>query len=111
MASYGNYSSSEEEISIKLYHVSECSGNIKKLESQWNDKKCVLNKKSSSIMSQGYVADEVFGEGKDGKGMLAVLDEISENTSILLGNSVAFFENLGITFADVDKKTAKTLRG
>lgn len=120
MSSFNDYKKNYDQsrdglIKVDLLKIEECGGNIKKLLGQWEKRKCDLSKQFGNVISQGFTADEMFGEesnskGMSGKGMLDVLDEISDATTELLKNSIAFFENLKVSFEDVDSKVAKSLK-
>ena len=56
MDNYDKYiTSSEYAININLAEVEECSGNLKKLLTQWSQKQCKFKSKFGDVESTGYV--------------------------------------------------------
>lgn len=107
MDNYDKYiTSSEYAININLAEVEECSGNLKKLLTQWSHKQCKFKSKFGDVKSTGYVADEIFGGQENTIATLDILDQLSENMTGLLENSISFFENFGFVFKETDHQLA-----
>lgn len=91
----------DKEISVIKSEIEKSNGNLKILHSSWNKVKVKQNpaKKSSGYSAQSINDNCIFAKRTH---------EAMEN---VLSHSIEFFNNLGVTFIEADKKSAENIKG
>lgn len=88
----------KQEITIDNYTLADCNGNLRKLQNEWSG----VPKVSKSLVetSKGHAAQAL-------QDCLSSTKEVSSALQELLSNSTRFFEGMGVSFEESDRKAAE----
>lgn len=92
----------KDEIRIDEYEIENCKGNINLLKNEWENLPSFSI--SPSEKSSGYSAERI-NDCSD------TAHRVSKSFSLLLSNSIAFFESVGVSFKETDEKAASSFSG
>lgn len=87
-------------IVLTLPPLEDAKGNLKSLKSDWEG--------SSSVSCR---FDQSKGKATEYmKQIIALVPSITTDVSTLMGNSISFFESLGYSFKELDKKASDDIK-
>ncbi len=90
---------SAKEIKIDAFKLQDCNGNLNSLRGNW-----------ASVPKLTELASENVGTTADRlREYRAQADALTVSLGTLLSNSVAFFQKVGVSFVDADKKAEENL--
>jgi hypothetical protein len=92
----------DKEIKINEYELENYNSNLKELLGGWNSIPSINTTpaKKSTGDSAECINDNCFGA-----------KQVKKNFSIVLENSIGFFEAIGISFSDADNESANAIKG
>lgn len=93
-----------EIINVDLVNLTECNGNLRKLQSEYSANDAIKMCKNCKGSSKGKMAEKALVETP------SAFSALAKELSDFLEKSCVFFENVGVSFEEMDSGVAMDLK-